>query len=512
MTQTHRGIRQSQLSKRQFILGGGGLAASAAIKPSRAQTTSKEFDIVIIGAGTTGLPAAIFAAERGARVLILEAAAYMGGTLLISGARMSAAGTKLQKSLGIQDSPDLHYENVMQLSEGTANPEMLRLAVDHAAPLFDWLTDNGFELADGVPVKRGATHTGQSRARYAWGAQGGISILEVLEREISPYIASGQIRIEYNTDVLRLEVSDSGTVEGVVARSQSGVETAWYGKNIILASGGYSSNSEMFEELEGTPDWADGTNPYSQGIGMTLGRSVGGFVRGGEHHLPNFGTIMYDDSIPSPRLANIIHYPPNRQPWEIWVNQHGQRFIQEDIVSVHDKEHTIMHQPNERMWVVFDDDIFQSAPPLVIRWSREDIASAFNNAFAFTKADTLTELAERTGLPAAALETTVIQYNAGQSRGEDAFERQHMPLPIRKPPYYAIRVQTFNLAGCAGLAVDKNLRVLRSNMSAIPNLYAAGELLGSSVFMGRSKFGGMIVTPALAFGRLLGRDLINLQT
>ena len=512
MRQKHRGARQARLTKRQFILGGSGLAAAASIRPSRAKVTGREFDIVIIGAGTTGLPTGIFAAERGARVLILEAAAYMGGTLLISGARMSAAGTKLQKSLGIEDSPDLHYDDVMNLSEGTVNTEMLKLAVDHAAPLFDWLMDNGFELADGVPVKRGATHTGQSRARYVWGAQGGISILEVLEREISPLIASGQVKIEFNTDVVRLEVSESGTVEGAVALSANGEETTWYGRHIVLASGGYTSNSEMFEELEGTPDWADGTNPYSQGIGITLGRSVGGFVRGGEHHLPNFGTIMYDDSIPSSRLANIIHYPLDRQPWEIWVNQHGKRFIQEDIVSVHAKEHTIAHQPNERMWVIFDDEIFQSAPPVVIRWTREDIASAFNNEFAFTKADTLGELADRIGISAANLEATVSQYNAGRAQGEDQFGRQHMPLPIRKSPYYAIRVQTFNLVGCAGLAVDKDLRVLRSDISVIPNLYAAGELLGSAATMGRSKFGGMIVTPALAFGRLLGRELINLQT
>ena len=87
-----------------------------------------------------------------------------------------------------------------------------------------------------------------------------------------------------------------------------------------------------------------------------------------------------------------------------------------------------------------------------------------------------------------------------------------MPLPIQKPPFYAIRVQTFNLVGAAGLAVDEDLRVIRSDMTPIPNLYAAGELLGAAATMGKSKFGGMIVTPALAFGRLLGRELINLST
>ena len=166
------------VTKRHFLTGAAGAAIGASLGPWRLSSASQhEFDLIVIGGGNAGLPAAIFAAQRGARVLILDSAPTLGGTLFFSGGRMSAAGTKLQKQMGIQDSPDLHFEDVMRLSNETANPELLRLAVDHAAPAFDWLMANGLELADGVPVRRGMTHETQNRARYVWAREGGMGIL-----------------------------------------------------------------------------------------------------------------------------------------------------------------------------------------------------------------------------------------------------------------------------------------------------------------------------------------------
>ena len=84
-----------------------------------------------------------------------------------------------------------------------------------------------------------------------------------------------------------------------------------------------------------------------------------------------------------------------------------------------------------------------------------------------------------------------------------------MPRPITDGPFYAIRIQGSQLIGWAGLAVDGQLRVVRQDGTAIPNLYAAGELLGTDQFMGDSYCGGMLVTPALTFGRLLGDRILS---
>ena len=77
-------------------------------------------DFVIVGAGTAGLPAAIFASRRGARVLLVDAAREIGGNLHLANGQISAGGTKLQHSLGIVDTPRVHYDDIMRISKGSA--------------------------------------------------------------------------------------------------------------------------------------------------------------------------------------------------------------------------------------------------------------------------------------------------------------------------------------------------------------------------------------------------------
>ncbi|NBP08412.1 MAG: FAD-dependent oxidoreductase, partial [Gammaproteobacteria bacterium] len=81
-----------------------GTRSPRARKPLR-RSNPDRFDVIVIGAGSAGLPLAIRAAERGARVLQLEADYRIGGTLHWSSGQISAAGTRLQHSQGIEDSP-----------------------------------------------------------------------------------------------------------------------------------------------------------------------------------------------------------------------------------------------------------------------------------------------------------------------------------------------------------------------------------------------------------------------
>jgi fumarate reductase flavoprotein subunit len=135
-------------AKRRFLRQLGALAAAAVTRRTLAGSVgaAQHWDVIVVGAGTAGMPLAIFAARRGGRVLLVDAAPRTGGTLLLSPGQMSAAGTKLQRSLGIDDTPQEHYDDVMRISANTANPEVLRLAVDNAAAAADWLMDCGFKI------------------------------------------------------------------------------------------------------------------------------------------------------------------------------------------------------------------------------------------------------------------------------------------------------------------------------------------------------------------------------
>lgn len=506
------------LSRRR-VLSLLGAAASLSPLASMAQDVARDlpethWDLVVVGGGNAGLPAAIFAAARGARVLIVDAAAKLGGTLWLSSGQMSAAGTRLQAAKGIDDSPESHYEDIMRISKGTADPEIMRLAVFNAAETFDWLMDAGLEVHPEHPIT-GTNHEPYSRARYVWGTDGGRSLLKVLEAQLQPHMDAGRVSLLMSTEVTQLVQASDGAITGVVTRDSAGNSQRHTARNTLLTCGGYTANGAMCEALEGVRDYTDITYPYSQGAGITLSLAAGGYLRGGEHHLPLFGAILADNAYPARMIATARPWPPERPPWEIYVNMGGERFMPEDIASHDAHEHALLKQPEERCWVVFDKEIFAQAPKLVrgsfaAPWTQEDVKLAFEAGLKmFYKADTIEELAAAAQIDPNGLLATIADYNRGQGDGSDSFGRKHLPLPIVEPPFYAIELQGWLLTSFAGVAVDTDLRVIRKDGTPIPNLYAAGELLGNGQLMGRSYCGGMQVTPALTFGRLLGQKLLT---
>jgi fumarate reductase flavoprotein subunit len=81
-------------------------------------------------------------------------------------------------------------------------------------------------------------------------------------------------------------------------------------------------------------------------------------------------------------------------------------------------------------------------------------------------------------------------------------------LPILKSPFYAICTHGVSITSTVGLAVNSNLEVIDSEKKPIKNLFAAGEILGSGQTMGKCSAGGMMLTQALTFGKILGQKLL----
>ncbi|MBM4238935.1 MAG: FAD-dependent oxidoreductase, partial [Gammaproteobacteria bacterium] len=209
--------------------------------PQRA--ISDRYDVIVIGAGSAGLPLAIRAAERGGQVLQVEADYRIGGTLHWSSGQISAAGTRLQRSQGIEDSPDEHFRDAQRIAHGRIDPVVLRLFVDQAAATIDWLMDLGFAPAPGTPVA-GEAHEAYSTRRYLWGANKGLSILEALRPTHDRLVRDGRIDLRLQTRMTRLLTDARGAVSGVRASTPNG-EVEFLGKNIVLASGGYAANPEL---------------------------------------------------------------------------------------------------------------------------------------------------------------------------------------------------------------------------------------------------------------------------
>ena len=498
------------IDRRQVLRAGGGLATLTAFPTLAASRESETWDVIVVGGGTAGMPTALFSAERSNRVLVIEQGAILGGTLDRSAGQIAGAGTVFQAARNIDDSPEAHLEDIVRINGGTSNLALARLFVEHAGETINWLAANGFEVKPGHPVT-GQGHEHFRTARYQWGLKGGWSIYEAMAPLVERAVDRGALHLQLNTRATELMFDAQGKVAGVVAETADGKRTEFRTRNVVLASGGCASNPTMFEALHGTPLYCQIAHPNSQGIGITLGLSAGGYVRGGEHYQPLPGAILAHDNYPAPPVAIPSLNPTLRLPWEILVNARGERFVREDIPHVHEIETAIRQQPGERHWAIFDDAILSQAPPMIPDWPPDKLREAAENQAMFSKADTIAELAGAAGLDPDTLIATVDAYNrARENERPDPFGLEHRPLPIAKPPFYAVRMNGWTLISFAGLGVDTNLQVTTAAGDPIPNLYAVGEVIGAGATSGNAYTNGMLVTPGITFGRLLGQSILEL--
>lgn len=464
------------------------------------------WDVIIIGAGSAGLPLAIRAAERGARVLQLEADYRIGGTLHWSSGQISAAGTRLQKAQGIDDSPAEHYRDAQRIAKNSIDPVVLKLFVEHAAGTIDWLMDLGFEPAAGTPVA-GEAHEAYSTRRYLWGAKAGISVLDALRPSFDKWVREGRIALRLQHRMSELITDGQGVVKGVRAATPNG-DFDFYGKNVVLASGGYAANPELWGELTPKIPLCSYVNPYSRGDGLLAAQAVGAHISGGDKFLCTFAGFLEDPT--DPRSGSFLALSPgSRKIWEVFVDHQGRRFMQEDHPSIDYRERALLKQRGTAMHIVLDNGVLQNAAPITLE-SAPAYRARFGKHPAFIKAGSLAELARKLQLPEANLARTIKEYNQAVEQGHDAkFNRQFLLRRIEKPPFYAIKAQGITVLSPCGVQVDRQLRVIGQSGQPIRNLYAAGEVLGFGRTSGNAFVGGLSLTPALTFGKLLGEKLLR---
>lgn len=471
-------------------------------------------DLVVVGAGNAGLCVAFEAARGGLHVTVIETSDVLGGTLAVSAGHMSAAGTRLQSRHGIDDHPDLHYADIMEFGGGYADPRLVRLAVDEAPGVIDWLEEQGFPFADEVPaIYRG--HRPYSRPRTYWGREYGRSILAVLEREIGEQVEAGRVDLRLAMRMTEL-VTEGGRVAGIAVRSRNGATSEIRGGVTVLACGGYGSNAQLFAALTpGSPRLVTNAMPDSQGDGLIAARAVAVALRGAELHTPRLGLL---ESTPgSGRVdfwtAMLDLTPGLREVCEIWVNAAGERFAPEDCVDVTRLEHAVLRQPGAEFWVILDSAALARTGSLVRQWDEDRfVAEAHANRGIVTFADDVATLAERAGVDPSGLTETVRAYNAATAAGSDEFGRTLFGDALGRPPFFAVRTPAALLCSFGGLAVDSQFRALRADGSVIDSLHAVGEVIGMGATSGAAFCGGMSVTPALSFGRLLGRRLAGARS
>lgn len=464
-------------------------------------------DVIIVGAGTAGMPCAIEAVRAGARVVVLEQSERVGGALHVSAAQMSGAGARRQRDRGIADDGRTHFDDVMRISRGTCHAGLVELATQIGGSTIDWLDDAGFDFDPATPAIL-HFHEAYRTARTFWGSDGGRSVLKAVVPLFEAAMQRPNATLHLNTEVEALLQGPDGAVTGVVARA-NGKTFEIHARHVVLATGGYGADASRFARWTGGRALFSAALPGATGLGIELGLGAGGVLRGGEHFLPTFAGIPSESGgqrILWEQLPSLT--PQVRPPWELYVAGDGRRFVREDVDSVDARERALNTLADASFWAVFDDRIMREAPPLLPGWTAAALEAAWRSHANFVIADTVAELAQRIGADAGVLAATISEYNEALAHGRpDPLGRESRPLPVAVAPYRAIRMHGMVLKTPAGLAVNQDLQVIDAEGRAISGLYCIGEAMGGATLSGNAFVGGMSVTPALGFGRWLGARL-----
>lgn len=548
----------------------------------------QEYDIVVVGSGAGGMTAALTAAHRGLSVVVIEKAAKFGGSTARSGGGVWVPNNEVLERDGVDDTPEAARDYLHAIIGDVVSkeridtylergPEMLSFVLKNSPLKMQWVPG----YSDYYPEAPGGRVGGRSveptpfdstclgteidnlepdygkaplnvvitqadyrainllrrhpsglarvmRVGMRWmGAKlTGKHLLgrgQALSAGLRAGLLDANVPVLLETPMTDFHVED-GRVVGVVVAGSDSVIRAKLG--VVLASGGFEHNAEMREKYQRQPigtEWTVGA-AANTGDGITAGQKLGAAVD------------LMDDAWWGPSI------PLTGGPWfciaertlpgGIMVNTAGKRFLNEAapyVEAVHmmyGGEYGIGEGPGENIptWMIIDQRyrdryIFAGLTP------KKRFPSRWLESGVVVKADTVAELAEKTGMPVEQLTATVERFNGFARsgvdedfrRGDSGYDKYYgdktnKPNPslgvIDKPPYYAVKMVPGDLGTKGGLVTDADARVLREDGSVIDGLYAIGN--ASAPVMGHTYAGpGATIGPAMTFGYLAVLDMAS---
>jgi len=473
------------------------MAASSAEKP---QATKASTDILIVGAGNAGIPAAIQAADLGAKVLLIDKNPFTGGMLNISGGHISGANAKMQIAKGIQDSPSLHYRDAIRMGRYKNNPELLKLAVENAAAMIDWLVEIGVEFTPESPFLED-DHEHYSAPRTYMGPEYARSLLKPLNAELEKRINNGRVTLQLNTTVTRLLQNDDGRIIGAVTRKETGQELPVMAKAVIMASGGYGA-SDILKNKHNPKIAASKVVclPHATGDGIIMAEDIGAKLTNMDLFVSFPGAID--------GTSGRLQHAPKHFTEGIWVNSQGERFVNEQTLNPDERERAFLEQADFGFFYLFDHHV-RASNPGIIGWNHGRIEQEISRGVVH-QANTIDELASKMGVKPSVLKATTARYNQSVLAGIDQdYGREKLQRTLSAPPFYAVPITGSILISHGGIAVNHLLQVIDGDSRSIEGLFAVGETIGSAQMMGNAVLSGMSVGPAITLGRLVARNAVR---
>lgn len=481
-----------------------------------------EFDVIIVGAGGSGLAAACSVAENGGRVLVLEKLPQPGGTTGIAVGSFTAAETGIQRDNGIKDTIEDHTVDAAKFAptaiESRNNSELREFFLNESATTLDWLQSLGVSFVGPSPEPPNRV---PRMHNVVPGAKAYVAALQLALRKFGG-------KLICNAPVDQLLQDESGKVVGVRARVDEILTEFRADRGVILASGDYANNSKTIARYKGDQfQNIEGINPFATGDGHELALQAGAalvnmditygpelrFIPSSQkpfqqwlpvsgvwskimaavaRHLPTYAMRLLIK-----RLLVTWQHPENSlfDDGAILVNSEGLRFVDEKIWP--DREIGVANQPNKIAYILLDSNLVErySQWPHFIS-TAPDIAYAYVHDYQRLRPDvtiigeTLSDLSNLANIDGIALERTVRR----------AFPGSKGPWLLLGP------LKAYFTTTEGGTSINQEFQVLNERGDAIPGLYAVGQNgLGGMILWGH----GLHIAWAMTSGRLAGKILMG---
>lgn len=451
-------------------------------------------DIVVVGAGASGTAAAVTAAQKGAKVVVLEKAPSVGGAGKIASG-LFAVESPLQKAKFKKDpellkvlTKDNLYRELMDYNHYLNSAQITRRVIDESPATVEWMQKLGakLELIDWNPQQ------GQNPYPLRW---------RIYHRYVdnagafnAMYDAFGKLggRLLTQTRAYDLEQDKDGNVTAVIAEKADGGKLTVKTKAVILASGGYGGDAK---HLAGTMESQNLTNRIAwanNGEGLAMAWKAGAEKMGEGSaliHAAEFDGLATSAAgehgmVDANLLVRVLKTPL------LWVDPAGKRFANEELIYDTVYWANAGYSVGGKYFVVVDaktlDAYTADKLPFEVSGAgpanptgKGDFRALMEEAVrqgVAVKADTLEDLARKAGFTPDFV-GQVAAYNHAVETGKDPFGKpaEFLKFKVETGPFYAARAKVVSLSSLGGVRVNEKFEALGANYQPVKGLYATGN-------------------------------------
>lgn len=477
-TMTSEGIRQAVAQAIQKAGGDPAQFAAAVVKKKAAKKLVKEnADIVVVGAGGSGISAAVKAETLGANVILIEKMPVIGGATALNAGTLIATGSKYQREVmkETKDSPELAYKDIFTVGKNRNDPTLVKMVTERVGGVVDWLI---YDMK--IPYGPAATQYPDHSANRQLGVTGrSVNYLNLMREK---FLGMGG-KLMLQTRAQELIRDDAGKVVGVRATDKDGNTVELTSKAVILASGGYGAVKSMLpKEMSNYVFYGLDSET---GDGYKMATAIGA------------GTINLDlvkmypqgvETVPGHGLAATASSTDTmKKSGAIYVNKLGQRYVDENAALGVLTDKTV-EQPDHIAYIVMDAKAWKE----YVRKSLEDkLVPNEETLMTWTKivnngrpvmavSDNLADAAKTMGVDPEGLAKTVAHWNDMVKAGKDTDFNRKITGGLAEGPYYIVEQKVRYQTTLGGLKADADLRILDKAGKPIPGLYGAGCVVGGA--------------------------------